>query len=198
MLRLRLSWAVTICALKWTFDMRLDSQTYSIYLTLTRRFTNDICFICVQVILISRSSEDLMFSKQLWWIPFYGTIKYFSSELNSTRAITQNVWNLLILLFFFEAPSMSYYITEGKLCNSTNLFHIIKYKITIVRNYKLVLFSVWNIRCVSRPKWKTWPNLPYIFHWLISPPIMCIVHKIWQVDKWTGNECKGAIVDLAT
>ena len=103
-LRLRLSWAVTICALKWTFDMRLDSQTYSIYLTLTRRFTNDICFICVQVILISRSSEDLMFSKQLWWIPFYGTIKYFSLELNSTRAITQNVWNLLILLFFLRHP----------------------------------------------------------------------------------------------
>ena len=35
--------------------MRLGSQTYKMYLTLTIRFTDDICFTCVKDTLISRS-----------------------------------------------------------------------------------------------------------------------------------------------
>ena len=37
-----------IWGFKWNWEMKMGSQTYTIYLNLTKIFTNDICFTCVK------------------------------------------------------------------------------------------------------------------------------------------------------
>ena len=159
--------------LKWNWVMRLGSQTYKIYLTLTKRFTNHICFICVKShINISGtfwSSEKLLYSKLPQWIQFYGTIQYFSLELNSNTAITWTVRSLLITLFLEvrcmlltvnPASLMLWYVTykQHKTCVMLPGYDMTKGQVSRVVNICLFM-SLWHNTWTNSSWWTQWLNL---------------------------------------